>query len=176
MNGLCHWVRLTQTQAHPQITQPRLVPHCLSWPSPALPLSPTYSSAFPTASSILTPFVDRLACRHKLGTCHTPTTFVPSHTLCSPRVAGLLARKLRSWLMPAGGAGPQCRHQSFLLATVCDWDRFAQNPVVVVPEDSCEVPMADVQSDLSLGNASKNTFSLVPGVRRTKKASGLSLA
>lgn len=109
MNELCHWA--PQTQAHPQITLPRLVPHCLSRPSPALPLSPTYSSTFPTASSILTPFTDRL-------TCHTPTTSVPSHTLCFPRVAGLLARKPRSWLLPAECAGPQCRHQSFLLATV----------------------------------------------------------
>lgn len=78
--------------------------------------------------------------------------------------------------MPAGGAGPQCRHQSFLLASLCGWDRLALSSVVGVPEDSCEVPMADVQSDLSLGNASENTFSLIPGVRRTRKASGLSLA
>lgn len=33
----------------------------------------------------------------------------------------------------------------------CGWDRLAQNPVLGVPKDSCEVPMADVHSDLNLG-------------------------
>lgn len=33
----------------------------------------------------------------------------------------------------------------------CGWDRLAQNPAVGVPKDSCEVPMADVHSDLNLG-------------------------
>lgn len=116
MNKLCHWAR--QTQTHPQITPPLGGSSLLV---PALPSPSSVSHIFlhlSHTSSILTPFMTRLACRRKLGTCHTPTTSVPSHTLCSPRVAGLLAKKPRSWLMPAECAGPQCRHQSFLLATV----------------------------------------------------------
>lgn len=146
--------RAPQTQTRPQVTRQFLI--ASPAPPPALSLSLTHPSAFPTVSSVSTPHMNTLACGCKLGTCHPPQYLHVLHTLCTQGWQGCLRG---SW-----GPGDACRVcwplvQASVRFSVSQclygWERLAQNPVAGVPKDSYGVPMADVQHDLSVGMSQK---------------------